>query len=58
MQATRFLRTLDEDELEMLITFVGAAADKHERQVVGEERFLLGVCGDQSALSLTGSSGQ
>lgn len=39
VQATRFLRIIDESEFEMLITFVGAVAEKYEREVVGEERF-------------------
>ena len=39
VQATQIVRTMDDDEFEMLLKFVGAVADEYESEVVGKDRF-------------------
>ena len=38
-RATRLSRTIGEDEFETPVTFVRGEADKHEKEVVGGDRF-------------------
>ena len=39
VQATQIVRTMDDDEFEMLLKFVGAVADEYESEAVGKDRF-------------------
>lgn len=39
VQATQIVRTMDDDEFEMLLKFVGAVADEYERDVAGKDNF-------------------